>query len=176
MPHNEAHTAQSSNSLRSKMLHARGLGGASVLAKPHMLLSFSTLMTVRNKAPPKKRDFGCVLGRKRSQDPAAGKQSHVNLSRPTRNIVLGSAWLDPQTNAENSEKHVVTLLKGSFLVLGTDGLKEHSAKQCVRRKMQLGARTLLGAPGRTTKNKKLLGAKGIATRSKDATRGSWPYY
>ena len=22
----------------------------------------------------------------------------------------------------------------------------------------------------------LLGAKGIATRSKDATRGSWPYY
>ena len=29
--------------------------------------------------------------------------------------------------------------------------------------MLLGARTLLGA-------------KGIATRSKDATRGSWPYY
>ena len=25
-------------------------------------------------------------------------------------------------------------------------------------------------------NKKLLVAKGIATRSKDATRGSWPYY
>ena len=25
-------------------------------------------------------------------------------------------------------------------------------------------------------NKKLLGAAGIATRSKDATRGSWPYY
>ena len=25
-------------------------------------------------------------------------------------------------------------------------------------------------------NKKLLGAPGIATRSKDATRGSWPYY
>ena len=25
-------------------------------------------------------------------------------------------------------------------------------------------------------NKKLLGAKGIPTRSKDATRGSWPYY
>ena len=33
----------------------------------------------------------------------------------------------------------------------------------------LGARTLLGAPGLTTSNKKLLGAKGIATRSKDAT-------
>ena len=34
----------------------------------------------------------------------------------------------------------------------------------------LGARTLLllGAPGRTTRNKKLLGAPGIATRSKDA--------
>ena len=27
-----------------------------------------------------------------------------------------------------------------------------------------------------TSNKKLLGAPGIATRSKDATRGSWPYY
>ena len=26
------------------------------------------------------------------------------------------------------------------------------------------------------RSKKLLGAKGIATRSKDATRGSWPYY
>ena len=25
-------------------------------------------------------------------------------------------------------------------------------------------------------NKKLLGASGITTRSKDATRGSWPYY
>ena len=28
----------------------------------------------------------------------------------------------------------------------------------------------------TTRNKNLLGTKGIATRSKDATRGSWPYY
>ena len=27
----------------------------------------------------------------------------------------------------------------------------------------------------TSSNKKLLGAPGIATRSKDATRGSWPY-
>ena len=35
----------------------------------------------------------------------------------------------------------------------------------------LGARKLLRAPGRTTRNKKLLGAKGIATRSKEATRG-----
>ena len=32
------------------------------------------------------------------------------------------------------------------------------------------------APGRTTTSKKLLGAPGIPTRSKDATRGSWPYY
>ena len=30
----------------------------------------------------------------------------------------------------------------------------------------LGARTLLGAPGRTTRNNKLLGAPGITTRSK----------
>ena len=28
----------------------------------------------------------------------------------------------------------------------------------------------------STRRKKLLGAKGIDTRSKDATRGSWPYY
>ena len=28
----------------------------------------------------------------------------------------------------------------------------------------------------TTRSKKLLGAPGIATRSKDATRGSWPSY
>ena len=33
----------------------------------------------------------------------------------------------------------------------------------VTRVFKIGARTLLGAPG-------------IATRSKDATRGSWPYY
>ena len=30
--------------------------------------------------------------------------------------------------------------------------------------------------GITSSNKKLLRAPGIATRSKDATRGSWPYY
>ena len=39
----------------------------------------------------------------------------------------------------------------------------------------LGARTLLGAPGHTT-GRKLIGAPGLTTRSKDATRGSWPYY
>ena len=33
-----------------------------------------------------------------------------------------------------------------------------------------------GAPGIATRSKKLLVTKGIATRSKDATRGSWPYY
>ena len=35
---------------------------------------------------------------------------------------------------------------------------------------------LLGAKGIATRNKKLLVAPGIATRNKDATRGSWPYY
>ena len=46
----------------------------------------------------------------------------------------------------------------------------------------MGASTLLGAPGLTTRSKKLLGARtllgapGLATRGKDATRGSWPYY
>ena len=39
----------------------------------------------------------------------------------------------------------------------------------------LGARTLLGAPGLTTRNK-LLGAPGLASRNKDATRGSWHRY
>ena len=33
----------------------------------------------------------------------------------------------------------------------------------------LVARTLLGAPGLTTRSKKLLGTKGVATRSQDAT-------
>ena len=36
---------------------------------------------------------------------------------------------------------------------------------------ELGARTLLVAPGLTTSGQKLLGAKGIVTRSKDATSG-----
>ena len=31
-------------------------------------------------------------------------------------------------------------------------------------------------PLKAARNKKLLGAPGIATRSEDATRGSWPYY
>ena len=34
----------------------------------------------------------------------------------------------------------------------------------------------LGAPGLTTRSKKLLGAPGLTTRGKDATRGSWPYF
>ena len=35
--------------------------------------------------------------------------------------------------------------------------------------MLLGARTLLGAPGLTTRSKKLLGTKGIATSNKGIT-------
>ena len=35
---------------------------------------------------------------------------------------------------------------------------------------------LYSSPLAATSNKKLLGAKGIATRSKDATRGSWPCF
>ena len=39
------------------------------------------------------------------------------------------------------------------------------------------ARTLLGAPGFTTRSKDATrGAPGLTTRSKGATRGSWPYY
>ena len=40
----------------------------------------------------------------------------------------------------------------------------------------IGARMLLWALGLTTRNMKLLGAPGIAIRSKNATMGSWPYY
>ena len=52
-----------------------------------------------------------------------------------------------------------------------------------------GLGAILGAPGLTTRSKDatrvlalllgartLLGAPGLTTRSKDATRGSWPYY
>ena len=60
------------------------------------------------------------------------------------------------------------------MLLGTPGL---------RNKKLLGApgiattsKDATRAPGLTTRNKKLLGAPGIATTSKDATRGSWPYY
>ena len=35
---------------------------------------------------------------------------------------------------------------------------------------------LLGAKGIDTRSKKLLGVPGLTTRIKDATRGSWPYY
>ena len=48
------------------------------------------------------------------------------------------------------------------MLLGAPGLEQ--------RVSLLGARVLLGAPGLTTRT------KGIATRSKDATGGSWPYY
>ena len=45
-----------------------------------------------------------------------------------------------------------------------------------RNTLSLGARTLLGAPGLTTRNKKLLSTKGIATSSKDATRSKGHFY
>ena len=44
-----------------------------------------------------------------------------------------------------------------------EGQRDHHILQGV------GARTLLVAPGLTTRNKKLLVSKGIATRSQDAT-------
>ena len=41
----------------------------------------------------------------------------------------------------------------------------------------LGARTLLGAPGLATRSKDATnGVPGLTISSKDATRGSWPYY
>ena len=36
--------------------------------------------------------------------------------------------------------------------------------------------TVLNIEDPNYRNKKLLGAPGIATRRKDVTRGSWPYY
>ena len=61
------------------------------------------------------------------------------------------------------------------MLLGAPGLTTRN-KKLLGVASLLGARMLLGAPGLTTRNKKLLGAPGIATRSKDAARGSWPYY
>ena len=51
----------------------------------------------------------------------------------------------------------------------------------IKRKLLLATRAFLlvarsPAPGIAASNKKLLGAPGLTTRSKDATRGSWPYY
>ena len=61
--------------------------------------------------------------------------------------------------------------------LGAPGLTTRNKKLLETKGIATnGARTLLGAPGLTTRNKKLLGTKGIATMSKDATSGSWPYY
>ena len=70
----------------------------------------------------------------------------------------------------------MALLLGARTLLGALGLTTSNKKLLEQRASLLGARTLLGALGLTTSNKKLLGAKGVATRSKDATRGSWPYY
>ena len=74
------------------------------------------------------------------------------------------------TREENSANETLT---GVFDPLGG---KMGTGEEIHGMPSLLGARTLLGAPGLTTRNNKLLGAKGIATRSKDATRGSWPYY
>ena len=62
------------------------------------------------------------------------------------------------------------------MLLGAPGLTTSNKKLQGALASLQGARTLLGAPGLTTGNKQPLGASGIATRSKDATRGFWPYY
>ena len=62
------------------------------------------------------------------------------------------------------------------MLLGAPGHTTRNKKLLGLLASLLGARTLLGAPGHTTRNKKLVGAPGIATRSKDATRGSWHCY
>ena len=61
------------------------------------------------------------------------------------------------------------------MLLGAPGIATSNKKLQEERASLLGARTLLGAPGIATSNKKS-GAKGIATRSKHATRGSWHRY
>ena len=57
-----------------------------------------------------------------------------------------------------------------FVAMGCNGCQETFLRKGQQR--LLGARTLLGAPGLTTRNKKLLGGPGIATRSRDATRAN----
>ena len=65
-----------------------------------------------------------------------------------------------------------------FIVLNSTGLQPTSEKNKEERhgqekRTQKRERTQKDAEG---SNKKLLGAPGIATRSKDVSRGSWPYY
>ena len=62
------------------------------------------------------------------------------------------------------------------MLLGVPGPTTRNKKLLGLLAVLLGARMLLGAPGLTTRNKKLLGPPGRTTRRKDATRGSWPYY
>ena len=70
----------------------------------------------------------------------------------------------------------MALLLGARTLLGAPGLTTRNKKLLGAHVLTTRARTLLGTPGHTTRNKKLLGAPGLTTRSKDATRGSWPYY
>ena len=87
-----------------------------------------------------------------------------------------------------SSTHVVDL---SWLEIleswpnGRNSHKRHHMRQANHRStfdpldLLLGARTLLGARSYilgATSYKKLLVTKGIDTRSKDGTGGSWPYY
>ena len=73
-------------------------------------------------------------------------------------------------------KDATKKLLGARTLLVTPGLTTSNKKLLGTRASLLGARTLLVSPGLTTSNKKLLGAKGIATRSKNASSKSWPYY
>ena len=64
------------------------------------------------------------------------------------------------------------------MLLGAPGLTTRNEKLLVTKGITTSNyhRETVSALCWTTSNKKLLGAPGINTRSKDATRGSWPYY
>ena len=79
------------------------------------------------------------------------------------------------TKSKNATEGLLASLLGARMLLGAPGLPTRSknATEGLLASL-LGARMLLGAPGLTTRSKNA--TAGIATRGKDATRGSWPYY
>ena len=90
---------------------------------------------------------------------------HTNMYRPTetslnslqmkqRGRQVGLIWRSPIEHVELKGPGVPRQLRDDLFVRHLEGRISHKL---------LGARTLLGA-------------QGIATRSKEATRGSWPYY
>ena len=75
-------------------------------------------------------------------------------------------WRRQARLAKAWAKTPLALLLGTKKLLGAPGLTTRNKKLLGLLASLLGARTLLGAPGLATRNKKLLGAPGLTTRNK----------